>query len=77
MIIIPINIFPSAPFPAMYICICNAVTERDVRECARRGCCSLDELSVELGVGTGCGLCRVVAKEILDQARPAPLVLAA
>jgi bacterioferritin len=35
----------------MYICLCNAITERDVRECARRGYGSLDELSVQLGVG--------------------------
>jgi bacterioferritin-associated ferredoxin len=61
----------------MYICICNAITERDVRECARRGCCSLDELSVELGVGSGCGKCRPVAKEILDETRLEPLALAA
>ncbi len=62
----------------MYICICNAVTEKDVRECARRGCCSLDELSVELGVGTGCGRCRVVAKEILNESQSAGgLLLAA
>ena len=61
----------------MYICICNAVTERDVRECARRGCGSLDQLSMELGVGTGCGKCRPMAKEILDETRPEPLALAA
>ena len=61
----------------MYICICNAVTERQVRECARRGCCSLDDLSVELGVGTACGRCRPVAKEILDEVSPNPLALAA
>jgi bacterioferritin-associated ferredoxin len=61
----------------MYICICNAITERDVRECARRGCGSLDQLSVELGVGTGCGRCRLAAKEILDETRPEPLALAA
>lgn len=61
----------------MYICVCNAITERDVRECARQGCCSLAELSVELGVGTGCGRCRPVAKEILDEVRPDPLALAA
>ena len=61
----------------MYICICNAITERDVRECARRGCGSLDELSVEHGVGTGCGRCRPAAKEILDETRPEPLALAA
>lgn len=61
----------------MYICVCNAITEREVRECAARGCGSLDELQVELGVGTCCGRCRPVAKEILDEARPAPLALAA
>ncbi len=63
--------------PNMYICLCNAVTEREVRECARRGCASLEELSVELGVGTCCGRCRPVAKEILDETAPSPLALAA
>ena len=63
--------------PIMYICICNAITEREVRDCARRGCGTLDELQVELGVGTCCGRCRAVAKEILDETRPAPLALAA
>jgi bacterioferritin-associated ferredoxin len=61
----------------MYICLCNAITERDVRECARRGCCSLDELSMQLGVGSGCGRCRPAAKEILDETRLEPLALAA
>ena len=61
----------------MYICLCNAITERDVRECVRRGCCSMDALSMELGVGTGCGKCRPVAKEILDETHPEPLALAA
>jgi bacterioferritin-associated ferredoxin len=61
----------------MYICVCNAITEREVRECVRSGCCSMDELSAELGVGTCCGRCRPMAKEILDEARPDPLALAA
>lgn len=62
---------------AMYVCVCNAITEREVRECARRGCCSLEALSEELGVGTCCGRCRPAAKEILDECRPKPLALAA
>jgi bacterioferritin-associated ferredoxin len=61
----------------MYICICNAITEREVRECVRGGCRSMDELSMELGVGTSCGRCRPVAKEILDETSPQPLALAA
>ena len=49
----------------MYICICNAVTEKAVRECARNGACSLEQLSFELGVGSGCGRCRECASELL------------
>ena len=63
--------------PIMYVCLCNAITERDVRECVRSGCCSLDELSAELGVDTCCGRCRSAAEEILDETRPDPLALAA
>jgi len=63
--------------PIMYICICNAITERDVRECVRKGCCSMDELSVELGVGTSCGRCRPVASDILDESRLQPQPAAA
>ncbi len=61
----------------MYICLCNAVTERQVRECARGGCNSLDELSSQLGVGTCCGRCCQAAKEILDEKRVVPLLSAA
>lgn len=52
----------------MYICICNAVTERQVRECAREGTQTVDELAVKLGVGAGCGRCRECAAELLMEA---------
>jgi len=62
----------------LYICICNAVTEKAVRECARNGACSIDELAFELGVGAGCGRCRDCASEVLRDAREAePLAVAA
>jgi bacterioferritin-associated ferredoxin len=51
----------------MYVCICNAVTERQVRECARDGACSLEELALQLGVGAGCGRCRDCAAELLNE----------
>jgi len=50
----------------MYICICNAVTESQVRECARGGACSLEDLTANLGVGAGCGRCRDCAAEVLE-----------
>jgi bacterioferritin-associated ferredoxin len=49
----------------MYVCLCNGITERQVRECARRGASSLEQLGVELGVGMGCGRCRDSAEELL------------
>lgn len=59
----------------MYVCICNAVTERQVRECARDGACTLDELAFQLGVATCCGRCRECAQALLAEhhAAPSPL----
>ena len=51
----------------MYVCICNAITERQVRECAAKGSCSVDELGSELGLGSGCGRCRECASELLQE----------
>jgi len=51
----------------MYVCICNAVTERQVRECAGSGVRSIDELAMQLGVGAGCGRCRDCAADLLDE----------
>ena len=54
----------------MYICICNAVTERDIERCARgRANCSLEDLQQELGVAAGCGCCRDAAKAALAERR--------
>ncbi|HEY0294205.1 MAG TPA: (2Fe-2S)-binding protein [Bordetella sp.] len=53
----------------MYICICNAVTERQVRSCIDAGAASLDELQFELGVATGCGRCAGTACEYLPGGR--------
>jgi bacterioferritin-associated ferredoxin len=52
----------------MYICICNAITERQVRDCAEEGTRSMDELALKLGVGAGCGRCRECAAELLAEA---------
>jgi bacterioferritin-associated ferredoxin len=50
----------------LYICICNAVTQRQVEECVDSGAASLEELAFQLGVGTGCGRCRECAAECLE-----------
>jgi bacterioferritin-associated ferredoxin len=50
---------------ALYLCICNAITERQVRETAKAGARSVDDLTAELGVGAGCGRCRECCAEFL------------
>ena len=54
----------------MYICVCNAVTEREIRECAQLGY-SLGDLRERLGVAANCGKCKHAAKQILREERSA------
>lgn len=53
----------------MYVCLCNAVTDRAIREAAARGIDTMDALAAETGVGTCCGACRPLALQILDEAQ--------
>lgn len=61
----------------MYVCICNAVTERQVRECAQGGVRCVEQLAGCLGVGAGCGRCRDLAAGILSEVHQEPKVLQA
>ena len=51
----------------MYVCICNPVTDSDVRACVSRGACSLAELQAQLGVALQCGQCATTALEIVEE----------
>ena len=53
----------------MYVCICNAVTESEIREAATAGADDLWALQSELGVASGCGSCKEVASAILSEIR--------
>jgi len=52
----------------MYVCICNAVTERAIREAAASGVRTLSELSRRTGCSDCCGSCADLANEILADA---------
>lgn len=49
----------------MYVCICNAVTDRQIRSAVANGARSLEDVSMLLGVGAGCGCCREAANELI------------
>jgi bacterioferritin-associated ferredoxin len=59
---------------SMYVCICNAITDKQIRNAAKSGATDLRKLQAELGVATGCGSCMETASEILAEFRnrPAP-----
>jgi len=51
----------------MYICLCNAITDRDIVNAAERGARSSEDLAHDLGVGLGCGRCTSCAKSLLSE----------
>ena len=55
----------------MYVCICNAITDGQIREAAEAGVEDLWGLQSELGVAGNCGSCRETAAEILLEHRSA------
>ncbi|WP_147653090.1 (2Fe-2S)-binding protein [Vulcaniibacterium gelatinicum] len=65
----------------MYVCICNGVTDREIRDAAAAGCDSLAELTMRTGCGANCGSCLDHAERILDEMRapamPLPVLQAA
>lgn len=51
----------------MIVCVCNAITDQEIRASADLGVSSFDDLQNELGVGTCCGLCQECAREVLEE----------
>ena len=53
----------------MYVCVCNAVTDREIVERVRRGSDTIEAIRFELGVATCCGQCTDCALEVIEAAR--------
>jgi bacterioferritin-associated ferredoxin len=49
----------------MFICICNAITERQVQAAVADGATSMADLQGQLGVAACCGCCAETAAEYL------------
>ena len=52
----------------MYVCVCHAVTDRQIRQAAESGARTLKDLRRDLGVTRDCGRCASCAHECLKQA---------
>lgn len=65
----------------MYVCLCNGITESQIRDAVSEGARSLRELQQCLGVASCCGKCadcaRQVVHETLSAAEPCLDLIAA
>lgn len=55
----------------MYVCICNGITDKTIRQAAADGVTTLSELTMRTGCAATCGSCADLAESILREARPA------
>ena len=49
----------------MYVCLCNAITDHEIRQAVEQGVTDLQGLKEGLGIATCCGACESCACEIL------------
>ena len=61
----------------MYVCLCHAVSDHDIKEAVESGVQDLHDLQANLGVGTGCGTCQEYTQQLLDETLAARLGYAA
>ena len=52
----------------MYVCICNAVTDSDIRSAVDDGVRNFKQLRRATDCGNSCGCCKEMAVDILQQA---------
>jgi bacterioferritin-associated ferredoxin len=51
----------------MYVCVCCAVTDRQIRDAVSRGAASLSDVQSVVPVGMCCGRCEDVARTVVDE----------
>ncbi|WP_331347037.1 bacterioferritin-associated ferredoxin [Cellvibrio sp. UBA7661] len=52
----------------MYVCLCKAITDRQIKAAIDNGASSIGQLRKALGVASQCGKCASMTREILDEA---------
>lgn len=51
----------------MYVCLCQGVTDGQIREAIYEGCCSYRDVRETLGVASQCGKCACLAKQVVRE----------
>lgn len=59
----------------MYLCICKAVSDQQIRQAVEQGVRTMGDVSARFGVGIECGKCLDAIREVLDACLAAPPVV--
>ncbi|QKE63650.1 bacterioferritin-associated ferredoxin [Aquipseudomonas campi] len=51
----------------MYVCLCQGVTDGQIRDAIYEGCCSYRDVRETLGVASQCGKCACLAKQVVRE----------
>ena len=61
----------------MYVCICNAISDQDIRDAVDQGAEDLSAIQTHLGAATGCGTCAEYTEKVINEALVSKLTYAA
>jgi len=61
------RLFVTSSEPFMIVCVCNNISDREIRQAVDLGLTSMADLYKELGVGTCCGKCVSYAREVMHE----------
>ncbi|AWM81385.1 (2Fe-2S)-binding protein [Gammaproteobacteria bacterium ESL0073] len=51
----------------MYVCLCQGITDKDIRDAINSGCSSYKEVRAALNIASQCGKCGCLAKQITKE----------
>jgi bacterioferritin-associated ferredoxin len=51
----------------MYICLCKAITDKQIREAVAKGATRFGQVRQQLDLASQCGKCGILAREVFDQ----------
>jgi len=57
----------------MFVCLCKAVTDHQIRDAVDTGVCSFEDMQSHLSVSTVCGGCACEVKKVIQQKLKAEL----
>ena len=53
----------------MYVCLCEAVSDREIEDAIRTGCNTVEDLKATCRAGTSCGSCHEELRSLLGRRR--------